>query len=81
MAAEQTLPPSTDSVRTVGDLIDYAVSAFNRAGLSFGHGTDNAQDEAAWLVLHSLNLPLDSLQPHLDRALSRDELDAALKLI
>ncbi|UCH47187.1 MAG: 50S ribosomal protein L3 N(5)-glutamine methyltransferase [Betaproteobacteria bacterium] len=76
MAAEQTA-----HLRTVRDLIRYAVSAFDRAGLSFGHGTDNAQDEAAWLVLHSLRLPLDRLEPFLDRALSPAEIDAALSLI
>ena len=78
MAVEQTAQPRTDSVRTVRDLIRYAVSNFNRAGLSFGHGTDNAHDEAAWLVLHSLGLPLDNLEPYLDKELSRAEIDAAL---
>ena len=76
MAAEQTAHPGT-----VRDLIRYAATRFDRAGLSFGHGTDNAQDEAAWLVLHSMRLPLDSLEPVLDRALSSAEIDAALALI
>lgn len=76
MAAEQTAHLST-----VRDLIRYAVTKFNRAGLSFGHGTDNADDEAAWLVLHSLGLPLNDLEPVLDKALSRTEIDAALELI
>jgi ribosomal protein L3 glutamine methyltransferase len=81
MTAEQTAHLRTDFVRTVRDLIRYAVSSFNRAELSFGHGTDNAFDEAAYLVLHSLRLPLDRLEPFLDAALSRGEIDAALALI
>lgn len=81
MADEQTAHLRSDFLRTVRDLIRYAVSAFNRAGLSFGHGTDNAFDEAAYLVLHSLHLPVDRLEPFLDAALSRSEIDAALTLI
>ena len=53
-----TLPFST-----VRDLLRFAVSRFNQAGLSFGHGSANAYDEAAYLVLHTLHLPLDLLDP------------------
>ncbi len=81
MPAENTDHPRTDFVRTVRDLVRYAVSAFNRAELSFGHGTDNAYDEAVYLVLHSLHLPLDRLEPFLDAALSPAEIEAALTLI
>ncbi|MGD2140776.1 MAG: 50S ribosomal protein L3 N(5)-glutamine methyltransferase [Burkholderiales bacterium] len=73
--------PPTDFIRTVRDLLRYAVSRFNAAGLSFGHGTDNAFDEAAYLVLHSLHLPLDRLEPFLDAALSPAEIKEALELI
>ena len=68
-------------LRTVRDLIRYAVSNFNRAGLSFGHGSDDAYDEAAYLVLHALHLPLDRLEPFLDAALSAAEIETALALI
>ena len=43
------------------------------ARVSFGHGTTNANDEAAWLALHALGLPLDELESNLDRALSETE--------
>jgi ribosomal protein L3 glutamine methyltransferase len=71
----------TSTLRTVRDVLRYAVSSFNRARLSFGHGSDNAYDEAAYLVLHSLSLPLDRLEPFLDATLTPVELDATLALI
>ena len=45
---------------TVFELIEAGARQFSAAGLSFGHGTTNAFDEAAWLVLWQLGLPLDS---------------------
>lgn len=58
---------------TVRDWLRYAVSRFSRAGLSYGHGTDNAYDEAAYLVLHTLHLPPDTLDPFLDAKLLDSE--------
>lgn len=71
-----TLPFST-----VRDLLRFAVSRFNQAELSFGHGSANAYDEAAYLVLHTLHLPLDLLDPFLDARLSAAEIDAVLNVI
>ncbi|MGH8730759.1 MAG: 50S ribosomal protein L3 N(5)-glutamine methyltransferase, partial [Burkholderiales bacterium] len=58
--------PEQKQQRTVRDWLRFAVSRFNEAGLSFGHGTTNAYDEAAYLILHTLKLPLDRLDPFLD---------------
>lgn len=63
----------TESLVTVRDWLRFAVSRFNEAGLFFGHGSDNAYDEAAYLILHTLYLPLDRLEPFLDASLTHGE--------
>ncbi|MDT6961589.1 50S ribosomal protein L3 N(5)-glutamine methyltransferase [Cupriavidus sp. SZY C1] len=72
---------NTSPLQTVRDLLRLAVSRFTAARLSFGHGSANAYDEAAYLVLHTLNLPLDTLDPFLDARLLPEEVDAVLKVI
>src|ERR1700756_5053696 len=71
----------TTPFTTVRDLLRYAVTRFNAAQLAFGHGSANAYDEAAYLVLHTLRLPLDTLDPFLDARLLDTEIDAVLKVI
>ncbi|MDR5764903.1 MULTISPECIES: 50S ribosomal protein L3 N(5)-glutamine methyltransferase [unclassified Caballeronia] len=66
---------------TVRDLLRFGVSRFTEAGLSFGHGSSNAYDEAAYLILHTLHLPLDTLDPFLDARLLDHEIDAVMKVI
>jgi ribosomal protein L3 glutamine methyltransferase len=66
---------------TVRDLLRYAVTRFNSAKLFFGHGTSNAFDEAAYLILHTLLLPLDQLEPFLDAKLLPEEIERVLKVI
>ena len=70
-----------DTFITVRDLLRYAVSHFNSAKLFFGHGSSNAMDEAAYLVLHTLHLPLDQLEPFLDARLLKNEIGAVLDVI
>ncbi|WP_018878522.1 MULTISPECIES: 50S ribosomal protein L3 N(5)-glutamine methyltransferase [unclassified Thioalkalivibrio] len=64
---------STTGLRSLRDFIRFGASQFRGAGLSFGHGTDNAFDEAAWLVLHTLHLPLDLPESWWDARLSEVE--------
>ncbi|PLZ02219.1 50S ribosomal protein L3 N(5)-glutamine methyltransferase [Burkholderia sp. WAC0059] len=66
---------------TVRDLLRFAVTRFRGAGLAFGHGSDNAYDEAAYLILHTLHLPLDLLDPFLDARLAPDEIETVLAVI
>ena len=66
---------------TLRDLIRFSVSRFTEAKIFFGHGTDNAWDEAAYLLLHTLHLPIDRLEPFMDARLTSDERTAALKVI
>ncbi|MDP2878631.1 MAG: 50S ribosomal protein L3 N(5)-glutamine methyltransferase [Sulfuricella sp.] len=66
---------------TVRDLLRFAVSRFNQANLFFGHGTTNAYDEAAYLILHTLHLPLDRLEPFLDAHLLPEEVDAVVEIL
>lgn len=55
------------------DWLRWAVSRFGESRLTFGHGTTNAYDEAAYLLLHALHLPLDRLEPFLDAHLTQPE--------
>lgn len=66
---------------TVRDLLRFAVSRFTEAGLSFGHGSDNAYDEAVYLILHTLKLPLDRLEPFLDARLVDEEIRQVLDVL
>ncbi|CAB3729372.1 50S ribosomal protein L3 N(5)-glutamine methyltransferase [Trinickia soli] len=66
---------------TVRDLLRFAVSRFTEAQLAFGHGSTNAYDEAAYLILHTLHLPLDTLDPFLDARLLDKEIEAVLHVI
>ena len=61
-------------LKTVRDWLDLTVGRFNEAGLYFGHGSANAHDEAAYLILHTLKLPLDELDSVLDRQLTPAEI-------
>ena len=66
-------PLATQDLYTIRDYVRFAVSRFHQANLFFGHGSSEAYDEAVYLVLHTLHLPLDRLEPFLDARLTESE--------
>lgn len=70
-----------DELFTLRDWLRWAVSRFEEAQLFFGHGTDNAYDEAVWLILATLKLPRDRLEPFLDARLTHGERLALLNVL
>ena len=75
MTAKAGQTPVDDLVR-VRDWLRYAVTSMNRAGLAYGHGTTNAVDEAAYLILATLDLPIEDINPWLDCRLTSAEREA-----
>lgn len=75
------LPGAAQNLNTVRDYLRFAVSRFNQAGLFFGHGSSDAYDEAVYLILHTLHLPLDRLEPFLDARLTDSERNEVLDII
>lgn len=65
---------------TIGDFIRFGASQFNQADIYFGHGTDNAWDEATVLMMHQLALPIDMTEDLLNCKLINDEKIAILNL-
>ncbi len=74
-AAEEHLPPHAgDAVAmTLIELVERSSARLEKAGVCFGHGTNNAFDEAAWLVLWRLGLPLDDLDGVADAPVSAQQ--------
>jgi ribosomal protein L3 glutamine methyltransferase len=70
-----------NDLQTIRDYLRYAMSRFHEAGLYYGHGTDNAWDEALALVLHTLHLPHHVDPTMLDANLTQDERKKLIELI
>jgi len=70
-----------DELITIQDFVRWGASRFNAAGLFFGHGTDNALDEALHLVVHSLHLPPDLPTAYRDCRLTPGERVAVTDLV
>ena len=73
-------PIPAGELETLRDWLRFAVSRFGEAKLNFGHGSTEAYDEAAYLLLHALHLPLDQLEPFLDARLTQSERQALAQL-
>jgi ribosomal protein L3 glutamine methyltransferase len=75
------MTPEGTVFKTIRDVLRHAVSEFERSDVSLGQGTQSAFDEAAFLVLRTLNLPPDLLEPFLDANLTNDEIELVLRNI
>ncbi len=72
--------PDHGELRTLRDWVRWGASRFNEAGLFFGHGTDNALDEALALALHALHLRHDLPADFLDARITREEAETVAEL-
>lgn len=72
------IPPELVTLR---DFLRWSVSRFNEAGLHFGHGTQNAYDEAVYLLLHALRLPQERIEVFLDAVLTESERETVHALL
>lgn len=66
---------------TIRDWIRYAVSQFEVSDIFYGHGADNSYDEAVWLIMSGLHLPMDMLENFLDANITSTERDHLANLI
>jgi ribosomal protein L3 glutamine methyltransferase len=69
------------NLRTLRDVLRFAVTRFSEAGVFFGHGQADAFDEAAFLVMRSLRLPLERLDVFLGAYLTHGEINTLLQQI
>ena len=68
-------------LHTIRDWLRYTVSQFETSDIFYGHGTDNSYDEAVWLILSALHLPMDTLNNFLDARLTETEREHLADLI
>ncbi|HLS43087.1 MAG TPA: 50S ribosomal protein L3 N(5)-glutamine methyltransferase [Paenalcaligenes sp.] len=78
---QQECDSAIEELHSLRDLLRWSLSQFSKHELNFGHGSDNAWDEAVYLLLHSLHLPLDTLEPFLDARLTRTERERCIQVI
>jgi ribosomal protein L3 glutamine methyltransferase len=78
---EKMLKEARTQFSTIRDLLRYGVSRLHGAQAVFGHGSQNVYDEAAYLILHTLQLPLDLLDPFLDARLTESEINSVVQIL
>ncbi|MCH9808680.1 MAG: 50S ribosomal protein L3 N(5)-glutamine methyltransferase [Alphaproteobacteria bacterium] len=80
-ARREDIRQAAGELITVRDWLRYSVSQFQNSGLVFGHGSANAVDEAAYLILATLHLPIDNIDPWLDARLTKPERDRIADIV
>ena len=80
MSNSLPLPDALGSLTRLNDWVRWGASRFNQAGLIFGHGSDNALDEATQLTLHALHLPHDLPPAYGNARLTESEKEDVLAL-
>jgi ribosomal protein L3 glutamine methyltransferase len=81
MTSSSAVPSPVDELLTIRDLLRHAVSRFRAADLVHAHGATTALDEAAYLILETLHLPVDQLEPFVNARLTRAERQRILALV
>ncbi len=76
-----TIIAAADEFFTIRDILRHAVSRFGEHELVHAHGATTALDEAAFLILETLHLPVDQLEPFVDARLTRPEREKLLALV
>ena len=71
----------TEELLTIRDWLRFTVSRFEESDVFFGHGTDNSYDEAVWLVMSALHLPMDTLENFVDARITEQERNHLAHLI
>jgi len=79
--SDDTLEQAAEELRTLRDLLRFAISYFNQSDLFMGHGLPSAYDEAAHLILHALCLVPDQMELFMDARLTKPERTRILHLI
>ena len=72
---------AAQELHTIRDWLRFAVSQFEKSDIFYGHGTDNSYDEAVWLIMSALHLPMETLNNFLDARLTQSERDKLAQLI
>lgn len=66
-------PSLNEELYTIRDWLRFSVSRFEASDIFYGHGTDNSYDEAVWLIMSALHLPMDTLENFLDARITQGE--------
>ena len=72
---------ATQELHTIRDWLRFAVSQFENSDIFYGHGTDNSYDEAVWLIMSALHLPMETLNNFIDARLTKPERDKLAQFI